>query len=152
MSDQYPKYVTVAEFESLKSSMLTRADLDRATHIETGTIKWTWKSEFPEKPQLTPSAGRYARDIKFKKPFLSEPLVLLEFACLDANTEVAFFRINSKIEELSASGFRANIETWQDTKLFRFAVRWVAFTKNANCIDHGELKAEIQSTSGVEPD
>jgi hypothetical protein len=177
MKEDFPKYVNEREFdelkhrfeeikstmltsddllkhrlEELKSTMLTRDDLDSATHIETGTIKWSWKSEFPNDPDRTPDAGCYFYDVKFKKPFLSEPLVLLSFACLDANTNDRPFHINSKIEELSVSGFRVNIEAWGNTKLFRLRFRWSAFTRNENCIDHGECNAKRQSTSGCEPD
>jgi hypothetical protein len=77
---------------------------------------------------LTGSGDRYFdRPIVFQAPLSSVPLIQLNLAAVDADSQPNL-RIELLAANVTTNGFTLRVHTWADTKLYRVRANWFAVT------------------------
>jgi hypothetical protein len=66
-------------------------------------------------------------DVKFEKPFIKKPQIILSVTQIDADKE-SNLRFNVEAISVSRDGFTIKVRTWADSKLFSISGYWAGYT------------------------
>lgn len=83
-------------------------------HIESGGVMWTGSG-----------TRSVLRSVRFGSPFGADPAVQLSLAAIDAAHEQNL-RLTLSAIGITSEGFTIECHTWDDTRIGRLAVNWMA--------------------------
>lgn len=67
--------------------------------------------------------------IKFKKPFLECPTVIVGISYIDANTSSQNLKFVSRANEVSQEGFKLVVKTFDSTIIYGYKISWIAYAQ-----------------------
>ena len=66
-------------------------------------------------------------DITFKRPFCNVPTVVVSLTGLDTNSSTSNTRVQISANSVTKTGFKLNIHTWADTKIYLVSDTYIAY-------------------------
>ena len=91
-----------------------RGSLTLVDHFHTASDLWDGSGE-----------REVRREVAFPRPFLHAPMVFVSMSLLDAAREQNL-RYALTAEEVTEHGFTLRLSTWNDTRIARAGVEWMA--------------------------